>query len=136
MKTGYYLDFSEHKAKLKRLTDVDFPNYIEKGLYNAINELLEDSKTKPPQCPRDIGDLHAATAGTVQVKRTRNDISVVGGFNKIYAKRHHEVAPGTYKYTTTKGVTQPGPKFMQSKMAMYAKKYIGIVAETIRRKGR
>lgn len=135
-KTGYYLDFSEFNRNLKRLVEKEMPDYTEKGLFNAMNELLSDSKTKPPQAPRDMGDLHGATAGTVKVKRLRNEISCTGGFNIKYAHRHHEVPPGTYKYTIDKGATQPGPKFMESKMAQFGEKYIGIVADTIRRKGK
>lgn len=135
MKTGYYLDFSKFKARLKRLAEVEFPEYIEKGLYNAMNELLSDSITKPPQAPKDIGDLWGSKI-VENPKKTRNDINIKGGFNIKYAKRHHEVPPGTYKYTRTKGAAQPGPKFMQSKMAQYKDKYMGIVADTIRRKGK
>lgn len=134
-KTGYYLDFSKFNAKLKRLADVEFPEYIEKGLFNAMNELLNDSIYKPPQCPKDIGDLWGSKI-VENPKKTRSDINIKGGFNIKYAARHHEVAPGTYNYTTTKGASQPGPKYMQSKMAQYSKKYMGIVANTIKRKGK
>ena len=135
MKTGYFLDFSEFNMKFKQRADVDFPDYIEKGLFNAMNELLSDSIKKPPQAPKDIGDLWGSRI-VEKPKKTRTDIGIGGGFNIKYARRHHEVAPGTFKYTTTKGATQPGPKFMESKMIQYAKKYIGIIAETIRRKSK
>ncbi len=140
-KTGYYLDFSKLNRNLKRLTDVEFPEYIEKGLFDAINALLEDSINLPPQAPKDMGDLWGSRTGAMPgtalvVKRTRNAMLIKGGFHIKYAERHHEVPPGTYNYTTTKGASQPGPKFMQSKMIQYGKKYIWIIAEAIRRKGR
>lgn len=134
--TGYYLDFSRFGADIQKLLGEDFPNWLGEGLFEAMNELLSDSKTKPPQAPRDMGDLHAATAGTVKVKKTRKEITATGGFNIKYAHRHHEVEPGTYKYTKDKGVKQPGPKFMESKMAQYKDKYIGIVADSVRNKGK
>ncbi len=129
------MDFSEFNRGLEKL-QIDFEDdYIPKGLFNAMNELLNDSITKPPQAPKDIGDLWGSRIVN-KAKRTRKDISVVGGFNIEYAKKHHEAQPGTYNYTTTKGADQPGPKFMQSKMAQYGKKYIWIIAEAIRRKGK
>ena len=133
--TGYFLDFKEFNRNLKRLTDVEFPEYIEKGLFNAMNELLNDSITKPPQAPKDMGDLWGSRI-VEKPERARSDINIKGGFNIEYAERHHEVAPGTFNYTTTKGASQPGPKFMQSKMSQYGKKYIGIIADTIKRKGK
>jgi len=132
---SYFLDFSEFNCNLKRLTEDEFPEYIEKGLFNAMNELLNDSITKPPQAPKDMGDLWGSRI-VEKPERTRNDINVKGGFNIKYAEKHHEAEPGTYKYTLTKGASQPGPKFMQSKMAQYPEKYIGIVADTIRNKGK
>jgi len=139
--TGYFLDFKEFNRNLKRLTDVEFPEYIEKGLFNAMNELLNDSITKPPQAPKDMGDLWGSRTGAMpgtklEVEKTASAMSLKGGFHIEYAERHHEVAPGTYNYTTTKGALQPGPKFMQSKMSQYGKKYIGIIADTIKGKGK
>ncbi len=134
-KTGYFLDFSKFNRNLKRLTEVEFPEYIEKGEFEAANELLNDSITKPPQAPKDMGDLWGSRI-VKKAKRTKSSISTMAGFNIKYAKKHHEAQPGTYNYTTTKGAGQPGPKFMLSKMAQYGRKYIGIVAEVIRRKGR
>lgn len=134
--TGMYLDTTDFDKKFDDLVKKAIPGDAQKGLRNAMNELLSDSIKKPPQAPKDIGDLWGSTAGTVKVETKHKLLSVHGGFNIKYAHRHHEVAPGTYKYTTTKGASQPGPKFMQSKMAMYGKKYMGIVAEVIRRKGK
>ncbi len=134
-KTGFFMDFSELNRNLERLTDVEFPEYIEKGEFNAMNELLNDSIIKPPQAPKDMGDLWGSRF-VGKPKRTRKDISIIGGFKIKYAKKHHEAQPGTYNYTTTKGADQPGPKYMLSKMMQYGKKYIWIIAEAIRRKGK
>lgn len=133
--TGFYLDFSDFDKKFYRLVEKAIPEDAQKGLYNAMNELLEDSVTKPPQAPKEFGDLWGSRGGTVEVEMKGKEISVVGGFNIKYAARHHEVPPGTFKYTKTKGASQPGPKFMQSKMAQFYKKYMEIVANTIRKKG-
>ena len=134
--TGIYLDFSEFDKEFYDLVQRAIPEDARDGLFKAMNEVLSDSIELPPQAPKEIGDLWGSTADTVKVETKYGEISVSGGFNLKYARRHHEVEPGTYNYTLTKGATQPGPKFMQSKMAQYARKYMGIVADAIRRRGR
>jgi len=134
--TGLYLDSSEFDKKFSDLVERAIPGDAQGGLADAMNEVLSDSIELPPQAPKEIGDLWGSTAGTVKVETKYKLLSVRGGFNLKYAHRHHEVAPGTYKYTTDKGARQPGPKFMLSKMARYANRYMEIVADAIRRRGR
>lgn len=134
--TGFYLDSSDFDKKFDKLVEEAIPGDAQEGLADGMNEVLRDSIELPPQAPKDIGDLWGSIAGTVKIIVKYAVLSVIGGFNLKYAHRHHEVAPGTYKYTTDKGATQPGPKFMQSKMAKYREKYMEIVAKAIRRRGR
>ena len=134
--TGMYLDSSDFDKKFEELVKNAIPGDARKGLFNAMNELLSDSITKPPQAPKEIGDLWGSVADTVSVETKHKILSAKGGFNIVYARKHHEVPPGTYEYTTDKGARQPGPKFMLTKMVQFGKKYMGIVAETIRRRGR
>jgi len=134
--TGFYLDSSDFGKKFERLVEHTIPGNAQKGLDIAMNEVLRDSIELPPQAPKDIGDLWGSIAGTVKVFTKYKLLYVIGGFNIKYARRHHEIEPGTFNYTTDKGARQPGPKFMQSKMAMYRNKYMEIVAEVIRRHGK
>ena len=135
-KTGLYLDSSEFDKKFYHLVEKAIPDDARDGLFKAMNEILRDSIELPPQAPREIGDLHASTADTVKVETKSKKLSVSGGFNIKYAHRHHEVEPGTYKYTTDKGAKQPGPKYMITKMIKYSKKYMEIIADVIRNRGR
>lgn len=130
--TGFYLDSTEFDKKFHQLVENAIPGDAQRGSVNAMNEVLRDSIELAPQAPKDIGDLWGSIAGTVKVETRHKLISVRGGFNIKYAHRHHEVAPGTYNYTRTKGAVQPGPKFMQSKMMRYKNKYMKIIADTIR----
>ena len=134
--TGFYLDSSEFDKKFGQLVKNKFPGDASKGLDAAMNEVLRDSIELPPQAPKDIGDLWGSVAGTVKVIVKYAMLYVIGGFNIKYAHRHHEAEPGTFEYTVTKGARQPGPKFMQSKMALYRNKYMQIVADVIKRKGK
>lgn len=135
-KTGMCLDLSRFDKKFNNLVKSAMPDDAQKGLFNAMNELLRDSIEKPPQAPKDMGDLWGSTADTVKVERKHKLLMASGGFNIKYAHRHHEAEPGEFEYTVSKGASQPGPKFMLSKMIQYDKKYMEIVAETIRRKGK
>lgn len=134
--TGFYLDSRDFDKKFNAIVKTGIPGDAGRGLVNAMNEVLRDSIELPPQAPKEIGDLWGSIAGTVKLETKYKILSVIGGFNIAYAHRHHEVEPGTYRYTTDKGAEKPGPKFMQSKMAMLREKYMGIVAATIRRRGR
>ena len=135
-KTGFNLDWSEFDKKFYDLVEKAIPGDAQKGLRVAMNEVLSDSIELPPQAPKEIGDLWGSTAGTVKVETKYKKLSVSGGFNIKYARLHHEVAPGTFKYTTDKGAKQPGPKFMQAKLARFSRKYMEIVADFIRKRGR
>jgi len=133
--TGLYLDFSDFEKKFTQLVKNAIPEYRDKGAFDAMNALLDDAIEKPPQAPKKIGDLWGSRI-VEKAKKVGKETFVAGGFNIKYAHRHHEAEPGTYKYTKTKGASQPGPKFLESKMAKFKDKYTWIVAETIRRKGK
>lgn len=134
-KTGFFLDTKEFNAKFKHLTDKTIPSSADKGLFNAGNELTHDAIVLPPQAPKDMGDLWGSRI-TEKVKTDRKGMSVRVGFNIKYAQRHHEVPPGTFHYTTWKGASQPGPKYLESKMIRYKNKYMAIITETIKRKSK
>ena len=133
--TGMYLEWKDFDKKFGNLVKNAIPGDARKGLFDAANEMLRDAIVHPPQAPKDIGDLWGSKiVETPKIKA--KDISITAGFNIKYAHRHHEVEPGTFKYTTTKGASQPGPKFLQSKMIKFKEKYVWIISETIRRRGR
>ena len=134
--TGLNLDWSEFDKKFYDLVEKAIPGDAQKGLRKAMNEILSDSIELPPQAPKEIGDLWGSTAGTVKVETKYKKLSVRGGFNIAYAHRHHEAEPGAFKYTRDKGASQPGPKFMISKMIGLGRKYMEIVADVIRKRGR
>jgi hypothetical protein len=135
--TGMYLDWTDFDKKFYNLVNNAIPEDAEKGLVDGMNELLRDSIELPPQAPKDIGDLWGSTADTVKLAKEKGKLlGVSGGFNIKYARRHHEAEPGEFKYTVDKGASKPGPKFMQSKMAQFGKKYMEIVADSIRRRGK
>lgn len=128
---SFKIDDSDFDKKFFKLVRKTIPKKGEKGLAIGMLEMLADGKTKPPQCPKDVGDLWGSTAGTVEAKITPKKISVSGGFNSSYAKRQHEAEPGEFNYTKTKGASRPGSKYLSSKLVKYKKKYMGITAKFI-----
>ena len=132
IESGYYIDTKDFDKKFNALVKNAIPGYGDKGAFDAMNELLRDAIVHPPQAPKDIGDLWGSRI-VEKAKRVGKESFVEGGFNIKYARRHHEVPPGTFKYTLTKGASKPGPKFLESKMARFKEKYAWIIAETIRR---
>jgi len=132
IESGYYIDMKDFDKKFNNLMKNAIPEYAAKGAFDAMNELLRDAIVHPPQAPKDIGDLWGSVI-VEKAKEVAKEILIEGGFNIKYARRHHEVEPGTFNYTLTKGASQPGPKFLESKMIQFKEKYGEIIAETIRR---
>jgi hypothetical protein len=132
IESGFYIDTKDFDRKFNALVKNVIPEYAAKGAFDAMNELLRDAIVHPPQAPKDIGDLWGSRI-VEQAKGIAKEIIIEGGFNIKYARRHHEAEPGAFKYTTTKGASRPGPKFLESKMAQFKDKYAWIIAETIRR---
>jgi len=126
------MDFTDFDRTFVELVKQSIPKNAEKGLFKGMNELLRLAKYEAPQCPKDVGDLWGSTAGTVTAKVTTGEISVEGGFNSEYATRQHEVEPGEFNYTTNKGASRPGPKFLESKMAKHKDTIIEIAALAIK----
>jgi len=131
LETGLELDFSEFDRKFKKITE-DMLKAAEKGLFEAMNQLLTDAIEEPPQAPFELGDLWGSPAGTVKTGIEGNHIFAIGGFNIEYAARWHEAEPGTIKWTKT-GAKQPGPKYLQSKMIRNKDKYMWITARSIKK---
>ena len=147
----YYGDFAE---KFEKIVKDVIPPEAEKGLVKAGNELLRDAIKTGPGAPKDTGALwaSASTRGSDNVMRSvRNtvlsrpiisenarQIEIDCGFNIEYAAQLHEMPLERAKTInwSERGATDPGPKFLESKMARFRDKYIKIVALHIRRLAR
>ena len=131
IESGYYIDMTDFDKKFNNLMKNVIPEYGEKGAFNAMNALLDDAVEKPPQAPFKKGRLWGSKI-VKKIQEAGKETSIEGGFNIEYARRWHEVEPGTINWTRT-GAKQPGPKYLQSKMVQFKERYGGIIAETIRR---
>ncbi len=127
---GFTMNFKAFEKTFFPLVEKKIPSSGEKGLAKAAFEMLRDADKEAPQTPKEFGDLR----GSRKVEKPRTifgTISIEAGYTSKYATRQHEAEPGEFNYTKDKGVTQPGPKFLQSKMVRHKKKYMEIVALVI-----
>ena len=127
---SFTMDFKQFEKEFKRIAENAIPQEAGKGLFKAGNELLQDAVKEPPQAPKKKGKLWGSKRVTkAEVKK--GEISVKAGFNIVYAARWHEAEPNI-NWTTTKGASQPGPKYLESKMGKYKNKYMEITADHIK----
>jgi hypothetical protein len=146
MDIGVGFDATELMATLKRLDTEGTitPAMVGRGLFQSANALLKDAIYVKPMAPKDVGDLRgsARTMGGDGIlhksgdrhkpDKSGNQLSVVCGFNIVYAAKWHEV-PESRKinWTTDKGASDPGPKYLEKKMAIFGKRYTEIIGEFV-----
>ena len=128
---GMTIDMTDFEKGFKKLVEGATPSEIEKGLFKAASALLTDAIEETPGAPKDVGDLWKSKKVNAIVA-TKDEVSVEAGFNIVYAARWHE-AEGMVHWTTNKGAKSPGPKYLESKMARNAKRYLDIIGEYLRR---
>lgn len=153
---GITLDISDFAKGFKKLVEQSAPEAIDKGLFKAGVELLHDAIYISRGAPKEIGDLWAsgsiqgtgaiinvpngqATNPSAGFKSTREteQTSIAVGFNREYAAYLHEGhrKDGSYTikwWTYMKGAHDPGPKFLESKMASKTEKYKWIIGEYLK----
>ena len=133
-KDVYTLDFTDFDKKFADVVKSAVPGAGEHGIRLALDELKNDADNIPPRTPHLEGHLRGS-GRVVNVKNVPGELSGelrYGGveYDVPYAHRWHEAEPGTVKWSEP-GV---GPKYLESKLARYMKRYAAIIAEAIRRR--
>lgn len=129
----FQFDTTEFASSLKRLVQQVEPQATGRGLFAAGNALLRDAIKIAPQAPKEVGDLWGS-ARVTKAEILGDQASVEAGFNIEYAARWHEVSPTKpINWTTDKGASSPGPKYLESKMNMFREKYMVIVGNFLAR---
>jgi len=113
--------------KLYKSTD----KIVVQGIRGAAFKLIEDSKLKAPQAPFLEGHLWAQHI-IDQPQFKINNISMRVGASTPYAKKWHETT-AQINWTTTKGASNPGPKYIYKKIMMFGKDYLAIQYAIIRK---
>uniref|UniRef100_A0A6M3LWE9 Tail protein n=1 Tax=viral metagenome TaxID=1070528 RepID=A0A6M3LWE9_9ZZZZ len=128
---GFTLDFTDFEKQFKTIVEKAIPQEAGKGLFKAANELLNDAITKIPKAPFEEGHLRGS-ARVSKADITYNSVSIVFGFNIVYAARWHELSPAE-DMRINWSLPGSGRKYLEIKMTMYKDKYIWIAAEYIRK---
>jgi hypothetical protein len=124
-------DTSQVEARLRVLMELVDSKAAGKALFAAANELLADARDVGPQAPKRSGDLWRS-ARTTKAEVSAGFAEIEAGFNIEYAHKWHEVPlTAGIHWTYDKGASQPGPKFLESKLMMNRNKYLEIMADQI-----
>jgi hypothetical protein len=128
---GMTIDMTDFEKGFKKLIDQAAPEELAKGMFAAGNALLKDAIYEQPYAPFDEGHLRAS-ARVDTAKVTKDEVETTAGFNIVYAARWHELSPAEDARISW---TLPGSgrKYLESKMARNAKRYLDIVGEYLRK---
>ncbi len=129
--SGFYLETTDFDKKFEALVRSVGNEVAAEGLFSGGQALLDAGENEGPQTPYKTGKLRSFRQ-VLPPEISEGRISVEAGYNSPYAARLHEGEP-TWKFTTTQ-VPNPGPKFLESKMAGNARRFMAVCADYIRRK--
>jgi hypothetical protein len=128
---GMTIDMSDFEKGFKKLVEDSIPPDIEKGMFAAANALLKDAIYEQPYAPFDEGHLRAS-ARVEKIRADKEAVELATGFNIAYAARWHELSPAEDARISWI-LPGSGRKYLESKMARNAKRYLDIVGEYLRR---
>lgn len=134
--SGFFLDWSEVQKSMERMTQNVIPAVSRKALFAVAAELLQDADRVPPKTPKKEGHLKGSKKIEISIAEL-GKIAVLAGFNISYASFVHEKVPREEYGEKKISWTEPGsgPKYLESKLLMFKKKYFDMLGEAIRRGG-
>lgn len=128
---GMTVDMRDFEKGLKKLVEESVPREVEKGLFKAGNQMLDDAREYAPHAPRKESMLWGS--GVVHpLGGSKREAGVAAGFNIEYAARWHELTPAQDAkiHWTMPG---SGRKYLESKLARFKNDYAKIVANHLRK---
>jgi hypothetical protein len=129
LKKHFELDFSDFNVKHSKSTQ-RIIRYAKIGVREAAQEWKHDADNVPPRTPHLTGFLRGS--GVVSnIKATASEICAEVTYSAPYAKKWHEWE-GPVNWSE-EGV---GPKYLESKIFTFGKKYVAIIADAIRKGAR
>jgi len=128
--SGFTLDSRDFLVKFKRVTGKVIPEAAAQAFREVAPLILADAITKEPRAPHDTGNLWRSQKVS-EPKITPKEVYIEYGFNAEYAGIVHEMPEKT-------NWTMPGsgPKFLETKLLMYGKKYFEKIAAKIKAAGK
>lgn len=118
---GMRVDFKDFDKGMGQLVKISVPKDLDKGLFLAGNELLNDAIEKSPTAPFKTGALWRS-ARSERPAGAEKGTAVNSGFDIVYAARWHEL---THEEDATINWTVPGVhrKYLETKLWMFGAKY-------------
>ena len=141
-KTAFTMDTKDFDISFKKIMEKTIPGAEEEGLMNMAPFIIRDAIVEEPTVPKSKGitkgGTRSATPGHLRrsqkiekPKRRHKEVSIEIGFNTPYAAKMHEM-PANTNWSTAGS----GPKFLETKLVKNKEKYLKMIAETIRKKGK
>ena len=128
--SGFTLDSRDFLVKFKRVTGKVIPEATAQAFRGVAPLILADAITKEPKAPHDTGNLwRSQKVDSPQI--TKNEISILYGFNAGYAGYVHEM-PSKTNWT----MPGSGSKYLETKLLMYGKSYYEKIAAKIKATGK
>lgn len=127
-KTGMTFDTKDFDIKFPRVVNKEIPEESARMEYKVAGIVLRDAIVEEPRAPHDTGNLWREQK--IEPPRIlAGEITIELGFNTDYAAIVHEM-PANTNWT----MTGSGPKYLEAKLIKNKEKYMGMIAEGLRRK--
>jgi hypothetical protein len=133
---SFTLDMKEFDRRFDELNKTTIPGAGRRGAFKAASQLLLDADNIEPKTPLKEGMLKGSK--TIEIEAQEDGgAEIRAGYNIEYASYVHEMIPlesfGEKQITWTEPGS--GPKYLESKLTLYADKYLEIMAASIREEG-
>jgi len=131
--TGFKISFEDFDKKFLDFAINEAPKAAEQGIFAAVSELKNDADTVEPKTPHLEGNLRGQFDLSHKQEGERIIAELV--FKMPYAARWHEAendidpVTGSKVHWSEAGV---GPKYVETKLIRFMKKYIGIATDYIK----
>jgi len=146
--SAFTMDFSQFNEAFLKHTLETCPKAAERGMFEALSELKNDADSVTPKTPHlegnlrgdytfilegitqskvtEVGSQHKGNVAPVERFNAKNIIAKIV-FRMPYAAKWHEAVDKKVNWSEP-GV---GPKYLETKLMMFNKKYMSIVAWAI-----
>jgi len=127
-KTGMTFDTKDFDIKFPRVINKEIPEESARMEYKVASMVIRDAILEKPRAPHKTGNLWRSQK--IEPPRIlAGEITIELGFDAEYAATVHEMPPGV-----TWTMAGSGAKFLESKLIKNKEKYMGMIAEGLRRK--
>lgn len=130
---SFTLDLAQFDARFDEINRNAVPGAARRGAFKAASQLLLDADNIEPKTPLKEGMLKGSK--TIEIEAQEDGgAEIRAGYNIMYASFLHEMVTDD---PTPKHWTEPGsgPKYLESKLTLYADKYLEIMAASIQEEG-